>query len=93
MQRNLNHKLDKISEQQEIINIKLHSKVIEQKIENFKRTGNKKIDEEAALVYGLAYEYSINGDKVCYVFELMADRCLFAYSQGLSDCQESAKKI
>lgn len=65
--------------------IKTHAIAIQQKIDEYKRTGNQEIDESTLDLYAKAFELAANGDKLCYVVEDMADGMIKSYHEGLKD--------
>ncbi len=65
--------------------IKTHAIAIQQKIDEYKRTGNQAVDESTLDLYAKAFELASEGDKLCYVVEDMADGMIKSYKEGVKD--------
>ena len=81
--------LQKNSIEQETEKIKTHAIAIRQKIDGYNPVGNKVIDSEVVTLYINAYELASEGNKACYVLEVLADDIKQAYRLGKKDCKKS----
>jgi len=77
--------LEKNYEEQQIEKVRSHSFAIKQKIDGYKKIGNEFVDGNVLNLYVNAYALALEGNKFCYMLEVIGDDTLEAYRQGRKD--------